>query len=258
MSIVSFAIRLAAARILRDKTWAEDAILISPVAPITEVLRRADPSPKPVIGVFTSETSSKPDGRDVGGKDNKVEITFFIYLPPIIRPLPDGTIGLGVQASAMSLDIVARQIMNELRGSTSPWKAVWDKLTVAVVEHDSKPVLVELDQGVRVACLEIRMAMSVIPEPPPGRPLYSVWLTLDGLLREDPETEPLADAIKSAIEYDTSLPAWRVTQIRMAYSAAAARAAGFTPADETETGEPSELDEIEFSGENTVGTFGDV
>lgn len=257
MSIVSFAIRLAAARIVRNRTWAEDAVLISPVAPIDEVLRRAGPSPKPVIGVFTSETSSKPNGRDVGTKDNRVEITFFVYLPPTIRPLADGTIILGVQASAMSLDIVARQILNELRGGTSPWKAIWDEMTVEVIEQDTKPVLVELDQGVRVACLEIRMAMTVIPEPPPGRALYSTWLKLDALLRSDPETEPLADTIKDVIEYDTSVPSWRAAQMRMAYSDAAARAAGFAPADETETGEPAELEQVDFSGGNTVGTFAD-
>jgi len=246
VSLVSFALRLIVTRVIKGRTWAGDSVLNAPIEPIAHVLSRADPNPRPVVGVFTQETTSKPAGIDYGTRGQRVELILFIYLPPTMRPLADQTIEIDQSASAMSLDCVSRQISNELRAGTSLWREMWAKFAVSVAEHDAKAVLIEIDQGVRVACLEVRLLVDALPEPDVGKPIGGHWLALDTMMRADPETAGIADAIKSLIEFRT-MPAWEAAQAQFALSDAAARTMGYTPQDITETGEPAVLTEIDFS-----------
>jgi hypothetical protein len=249
---VSFAIRLAATRLLRGATWAGEDVLNSPVEPIAEVMSRAGADPRPVIGVFTSEVRSDPTGRDLASKSHTVEMAIFAYLPPKFTPAGDDEIEIDHSGSAFALDFIARQATLAIRVGTSPWNAIWNKIVLGYKDVAFKPVLVELDKGVRVACTEISLTMQVIPEPDTGRGLYGVWGDLDTLMRSDPETLPLADTLKGLIE-GSAIPSWRVAQYQLAMSDVDIRAIGLAPQDTTETGEPAELEDIAFSGVNSTG-----
>mgnify|MGYP000712830981 CR=1 FL=1 len=90
MSLVSFALRLIASRILVNRTWAGGNVLNAPVTPIEEVLRRAqvphtgalEIAAKPTIGVFSSAMKSKPTGRDIGSDRRSRRIVVMAFTRP--------------------------------------------------------------------------------------------------------------------------------------------------------------------------------
>ena len=262
MSLVSFALRLIASRILVNRTWAGGNVLNAPVTPIEEVLRRAqvphtgalEIAAKPTIGVFSSAMKSKPTGRDIGSDKNSVSMTFFIYAAPI-SVIGDGAGMINVDAgqAAFVLDLVARQIMNELRAGASPWRPLWEQFAVRYEDHAANYTLLEISSGVRIPALEIDIEVHTIPEPTVGIAPFACWAELLVRMRADADAAPIADLVEAAIKFRDNLADWKVAQHQIALSFKAARAMGFTPQDITDENNPLPLSQIGVTGIMDVG-----
>lgn len=251
--LVSMALRMAVRYTLLNQTGAMARVIDSPIDPVTAILDQSDVEPRPLIAVYVQEVSGDPKGRELSSTEQKLEIVIWTYLTPA-KTIVGDDIELEVRESgaAIALDIVGAQINRALRFSTSAWRPIIYEIAHSVEKVITRPVLVEIDGGVRIPASELIISCKTVPEPKFGAPLSGVWLAIDTAMRATAETAGIANLVKNLIEGPTGLPGWKVAMGESAFTVAEARAIGIAPLDATETGEPSLLDELTTSGSNDV------
>lgn len=257
MSLVSFGLRLAACRLLAGQTWAQERILNSPLDPVDDVVRQDNGGavdPRPLIAVFTNDEKGSNEGKDIGGRPGTLDLIFFIYLPPDRVEIDAGDMVFETRTpgGAMALDLIWHQCRMALLFGPTAWRAVYERFVNKVTDVRARPILIETEKGARIPAKEVVLTIDVVPEPDLGKPLNANWLALDAAMRADDSAAPLADLIKAMIEEPSNLASWQLERANLAVSVATIRALGLAPVDPTETGEPAELEEIEYSGENVV------
>lgn len=233
MSLIALATRVILVRLLTSRTWARKPVLDSPLDPIEEVLRAADAKPKPVIAVYTSESKGKPVGLETQGGKQNVRTAVYVYLPPSKVELPDG-VGFAIDnvGSGLALSTLGRQIDAAMHLGDTPWLKVWRRFVTCIDEKTSRFVLVEIQSGVKVPCMEVIYELDCVADADFAKPLYGAWLDLDTLLRADgagSEGELLADHIKGLIEKPQGLQPYEVFQANFGLTDAAFEATGLAP-----------------------------
>lgn len=236
MSLVALAARLILVEALKGKTWAGDGVLNAPLEPVADLLD-ADGS-KPMITVYTGMQKSKPVGRDLvsGEVGHTLEIVTQVYIPPGDAEGEDVS-GINVQrgGAALAIDIVWRQIVAAIQVDLGDWATLWRKLIVSYEDFDSRPVLLEVENGMRVPCREVSLVCRTLPEPAFGVALNPFWSALDVKLREgSTEEEPtehsrVADMISALITKPDDMPEWHKTMALMGWSRGAVEAMGLVP-----------------------------
>ncbi|RWM29407.1 hypothetical protein [Mesorhizobium sp.] len=233
MSLIALATRVVLVRLLTGRTWAQDPVLDSPLDPIEEILRAANRAPKPVIAVYTSESKGKPVGLETQGGKQNVRTAIYVYLPPSAVTLPDGVaFSIDNVGSALALSTIGRQIDAAMHLGDTPWLKVWWRFVTCIDDKTSRFVLVEIQSGVKVPCMEVIYELDCVADADFAKPLYGAWLELDTLLRADgdgTEGEMLADHIKSLIENPTGLQPYQVFQANFGLTDAAFEATGLAP-----------------------------
>jgi hypothetical protein len=233
VSLISLATRVVLARMLDGRTWAQSPILDQPLDPIEEVLRAASGKPKPVIAIYTGEAHGQPTGLETQGGCQKVKTIVYAYLPPSKIELPDVVeFTIDNVGSGLALNTIGRQIDAAMHFGNSAWIAVWRRIVVKVDNRVARFVLVEIDKGVKVPCMEVVYDLDCVAEPDFAKPLYGAWLQLDSLLRADgagSEGEMLADHIKGLIENPAGLQDYEVFQGNFGLTDAAFEATGLAP-----------------------------
>ena len=233
MSLIALATRVILLRLLTGRTWAQDQVFDSPLDPIDEILRAANAAPKPVIAVYTAESKGKPVGLETQGGKQNVRTAVYVYLPPSKVTIPDGlAFEIDNVGAGLALSTIGRQIDAAIHLGNAPWIKVWRRFVTCVDEKTSRFVLVEIQSGVKVPCMEVIYELDCVADADFAKPLYGAWLDLDTLLRADgagTEGETLADHIKGLIEKPEGLQPYEVFQANFGLTDAAFEATGLAP-----------------------------
>lgn len=233
MSLIAIATRVVLARILTGRTWATGQILDQPLDPIAEVLRAADGKPKPVIAIYTGEAKGKPAGLETQGGCQNIRMMLYIYLPPAKVTLPNSVaFEIDNVGSGLLLGTLSRQVDAAMHFGNQSWIEVWRRFVLKIDEKLERYVLVEIEHGVKVPCLELIYELDTVADADFAKPLYGAWLQLDTLLRADgagSEGVLLADHLKSLIEQPANLHDYEVFQGNFGLSDAAFEATGLAP-----------------------------
>lgn len=202
MSLVSFALRIATARVLRNATYAGPRVYDSMISPADLLHKEADA----FIVVAVDSAERIPEGRDLLGAACSLELTLDAAVASRVTvktkdgeedeqefvsiPHTDG--GMEV-----TLDLMMRQTMRALLTSTSPWAVLWRTLVTKIskVQIDRGA---SAEKGVRFAARQTVMTLDVIAEPSFGEP-EGVWADLLALMRDDAEFADLADILELEI-----------------------------------------------------------
>ena len=249
MSLTAFAIRLIGSRLLVGQTWAEDRIVNSPVDPLAQWNQSAtDGTMKPTIAIYSGDRQLLVGGKQSQGGVPRLDLVFDIVMPAI-RVDVGGGIQLETSQSggAAANDFVARQVDAALRFGPEPWLELWNIFVVGIAEVRSRNLLMELDQGVQAALMEVTYTLNTLPDPGFGIPLFGGWQKLVTAMEADAAVAPLAPLVSSMITEPAGLPAWRQIQAFLGASDPAIRNSGLAPQDSTETGEAAVLSDIDLT-----------
>lgn len=240
MSLVALASRIIFTQIVRGRTFAEDRVRNAPLEPIEEVTRES----KCVIAVYTGVQKNKPRGRaalSAGSSAATMEIVFQCYIPPAETDGPLGVLSLQKSGAGIAVDLMQRQVLSALQTGSDEWYELWCELVMGYADFDSKPILVVIEDGIRIPAREVTLLLEVINEPTAGAPIPPFWTKLDGMIRQVGEIE-VADLIMCELKGEGLLPSWRQAMATLGLSRRAVDAGGLGPVDHTLTsGEPAVL-----------------
>lgn len=250
MSLISLATRIMLVRLLAGRTWAQDQIYNSPLDPIAELMRAANAKPKPAIAIYTDQAQGKPVGLETQGGCQIVRTKVYIYLPPSKIELPDLVeFSIDNVGAALALNTIGRHVDAAMHYGNAPWVRLWRRFVLKIDDKVSRFVLVEIQSGVKIPCLEISYELDCVADADFGKPLYGAWIELDALLRADgagSEGEILADHIKGLIEDPAGLHDYELFQMNFGLTDAAFEATGLAPL-------PSSTDPDDGSAPNLEG-----
>lgn len=225
MSLVAQAIITTVRNLLTGRTWAGDNVVESPVDPITDMgVRSSTDIRAPFIAVYVERVS-----QELHGQGGEADLKIYVYLPTDRVLMPDGVVYQGVRKNAgMTLNLVARQVENALSVTISPWAEIWRRLVIECRDTTVRPLLIEIENGVRIPAIEITNMLKIMSEPLIGEPLGQTFQMFDAALRAA-EGNGLADVIKTMIEAPAGLPAYLDTAMQLQMSSAAIEALGIMP-----------------------------
>ena len=248
--LASFVARSALVGLLRGRTWAGGRVLNSPLEPLEELL--SGDAVRPMIAVFSGTYKGDVTGRELTGARNDLDIIIQLYIPPVTSDGEesdlDGWMPDPMRGAAPALDILWRQVVCCLQGRTGDWNDIWNGVVARYTKVDSRPILIEGDEGIRIPCREITLSCVTISDPPLGEPLRSTYADFEQKLRDGCD-EALADVFKAAAEAPESLPDWQIAIAAMGWSRTAAAAVGFSePLVADDDGNPVTVTEIVIDG----------
>jgi hypothetical protein len=225
MSIASQAIITTARKLITGATWAGANVEEAPVDPVSELINKAaEGKVLPYIAVYIERMTGKPNGVE-GDADLKI----YIYLPPNEMQVPDGeSFRPSRRIAGMTLNILARQVENALATTVAPWSEIWRRLVLSIGDRTFRPLLLEIENGVRVPAMEISLALDVLPEPEIGSPLSTTYQLFDAALRATDDAV-IADIFKAAIENPADLEAYEDAAMQLHMTSAAVDALGIGP-----------------------------
>jgi hypothetical protein len=214
MSLISQALIIATANVLRGKTWAGDLVFRQPIDPISEVLRTEGETQRPVIAVYVDSAKFTGDGRQTQGSQSAIELKIFVYVAPGRLFLPEEThFVLDSNSAGLTLDVMVRQVDAAFHADQGydltvvDWLSVWKKLAWKVGDRNVRYVLIEVENGIKIPTVEITYSLSAIPDPNFVGPMTAAWEMFDERLRADGgEGVQMADLFKGMIDPGASIP----------------------------------------------------
>lgn len=235
MTITSQAVMETARALIEWSTWADDRIMISPMNPIDEMLRQNGDKQKPWVALYVEDTKAMYSGKDSSGYGADLNLKIFIYVAPGLTELPDGySVELDGKSAGLTLNFMARQIEKALHMADTDWQKLWNILVLNIDSRTAQFIMAEIEDGVRIPCMELSYTMNVVPDPQLGKDLYGPWVMLDTLLRTYTEGVALADLFKEMIEGPTGLTDYEIFQRQFGLSDAAHDASGLDLVDGAE------------------------
>jgi hypothetical protein len=158
---------------LRGKTWAGgvDGVIIAPSDPITQVAAIAART-KPTIVLHTGEASSIHDA-----DGSKIGLTIEVYIPAQFEMDDGKTWHTRHNMAAASITaIVFAQIDRCLRADPHQFSDMFRRIASPMVEAISRPMLVPIENSVRMPACELHCTFKSLADPELGLPLSGVWL----------------------------------------------------------------------------------
>lgn len=236
MSLVSLALRIAVTEALKGRTLAENRVVDSELAAISDLIGE---SPAPIIIVSVDDASGERDKAGLSLLDAADEIGLLFEIAVASRVTAEALDGAG-DASVIaieptskgleaSLDILWRQVSRALLTPLDgePWGEIVRQLILKMTRFQMKRGG-EAD-GNRVATRFYLLSVEPIAEPDFGRPAGDVWAELIAAMERTAGLAELARVIRAAIEQPAGLADWRVVQARLGLPEAEVRALGIAP-----------------------------
>lgn len=256
MSLVSLAVRIIARNCISGQTWAEARVMDQPIDPIMEVVSNDEYVGKPAVALYTQRSKGTPCGLETQGGPQEQVLMAYVYLPPNKIDLPDGVaFEADNQTAGIVLNAMGRQIDAAMHFGNEAWVTLWRKFVLNVEVMKSQFVLVEIEDGVRVPCLEISYEIKTIAEPDFGAPLYGYWLELDTELRGmSAEGILLADLFKGLIEAPSGLEDFAQFQMNFGLTDPAFASTGLDPLAVNDDGTAPLLEDVPSEPDITVTT----
>lgn len=255
--MITIALRTILSRIIEDQTWAAERVFDSPLDPLVEIARSIDEKSRPCIALYTQEASGKPPGLETQNGPQSVKMVIAIYVPPAAVKLPNGVeLQIDNVGSALALNTIERQVDAAMHFGPAAWVELWRRFVLHIAEKRSRFVLISVENGVRIPCLEVEYDLNCVGDAEFARPLYGAWLDLDTRLRTaGPGSEDviIADHLKSLIETPANLHDYEQFQANFALTNAAFATTGLNPlATDPESGDVPILEEVDAPPEITV------
>lgn len=238
MSIVSLAIRICAAKAFKGKTWvASDRIFQQLAFPLAEVSPEVGEKGKPAIVVYSKNHDYSLE-RDQGNSEGS--LLFMVYMPPNKVDLGQNEIGFEVdnKSSGIAINAIGHQIFKALQIGNGEWANLFRQFAYKITGTKTQYVLIEIEDGVPMPCLEINLEYDAITEPCIDD-FGPLWERLDAALRDedDPQNIIMADLIKNLI-VDDSISDIEAFQRSFGLSDAAYQASGLGFIDNVDLEDP--------------------
>lgn len=239
MSIVAQALVFIARKaIIAGETWAGSNVKEQPVDPIGDWYRGGITPSSPLVTVYFERAEQEGTGN---GAD--VDLLVYVYLPPSTVTLPDGTVYAADASNAgMTLNVICRQIERAVLYADNEWGNLFRRfvLNVDAIRRSTRPIIIEIEDGVRIPAMELKYGVSTMPDPKIGAALTNTWIALDTSLRGSGNSV-VADIFKALIETPDSVPDYRLLQVQEGLSDAALYGVGVGPAAEGAVDDDGEL-----------------
>lgn len=230
MSLTGQALVIIVSKALAERTWAESRVLMQPVDPIVAVLKSDASAGNPHIAVYAEKVEA--DGLALETQRGCQEVTCKIiaYFPPAVTIIDgEAELDFSGDSAGLGLSLMGRQVDAALHYGNQDWVDLFRKFALKMKDRKARYILVELENGVRIPCLELEYCFDTLPEPEFGRPIYGHWLELDTKLRETSQGAQLANLFKALIEEPTDLPDWAQFQMATNLTDAAFATTGLNP-----------------------------
>jgi hypothetical protein len=252
MSLTRLAMRVAAARALRDRTLAGPRVFDSAVDPIDQTI--ADQR-QPLIVLTTDEHELEVTGRNLGIGNHRCELVIEIAIAARVEvPASDGqggqiTIAIPHTDEGMelTLDIMEHQVLRALTRADNRWSTVWMRLVPRITRSLSRRGA-SADNGVRFAARQLILSCDLVDTPVAGGTVApeGAWGALLVLMEADPALAGLASLLRGEIE-GAPVDAWRRAAEALGVPLEVADQIGIGP--ETDLADdPSPLTEILVEG----------
>lgn len=224
MSLTRLAMRIAAAKAIRDRTLAQDRVFDSAVDPIDQTILETH---QPMVVVTTDEHSLDVTGRDLGSGPHECNLVIEIAIAARTEVQADDGAGGQItvtiphtdEGMEITLDILEHQVIGALQRDNNDWTRLWMMLVPRVTKRLSRRGA-STEDGIRFAARQIVLTCDLVDTPPSGAPVAdeTAWgraLTtmeadidlapIAGLLRSEIEGEPLTDWRRAAQELGVPL-----------------------------------------------------
>jgi hypothetical protein len=252
MSLTRLAMRLAAARTVRDRTLAGPRVFDSAVDPIDQTIAE---NRQPLIVVTTDEHELAVTGRDLGSGDHQCDLIFEIAIASRVElPAADGqggqiTIAIPHTDEGMelTLDMMEHQVLSALTRDDGAWSRIWMQLVPRVTRRLSRRGA-SSENGVRFAARQIVLSCDLVDTPTVGAPIAAgtAWGDALAAMEADPDLAGIAGVLRSEIE-GNPLADWRRAAAMLGVPIEVANEIGLGPVLDQKD-DPSPLDQIVLDG----------
>lgn len=257
MSLSRLAMRIAAARAVRNATLAEGRVFDSVVDPIDMTVAE---NRSPVLVVMTDEHEAIPTGRDLFQTD--VSCDLIIEAAIAARVEIEGQVSLEIphtdEGMELVLDIIEHQVIAALTRERTPWSRIWMKLVPRVKRRLSRRGA-SAENGIRFAARQIVLSCDLIEAPTDGAAIEpgSTWADVLAVMEEDEVLAPIADLLRTTIE-GGAVPEWQRAANMLAIHKSTANALGIGPLLDTGN-DPVLFEELALAGDiNTTISDSDL
>jgi hypothetical protein len=214
MSLTRLAMRLAAARALRDRTLAGARVFDSAVDPIDQTIAAQR---QPLLVLTTDEHALEVSGRDLGSGTHRCDLVIEVAIAARVEvPAEDGqggqiTIAIPHTDEGMelTLDLMEHQVVSALTRDDGAWARVWMTLVPRVHQRLSRRGA-SSENGVRFAARQLVLTCDLIDAPAPDAalPATGAWSKVLTLMEADAAMAGIASLIRAEVE-GTLVPEWR-------------------------------------------------
>ena len=252
MSLVSQALLTVVRKALTGRTWAAENVLEQPVDPLAAMIR--DGQGRPYLAVYSEQTKGEPSGTETQSGVRHIKLKLIAYVPPKVMVEQDEvSFEFDNTGAGLLLNLIGRQADAALHYGNTTWVDLFRKFVLCVEKVETRYLLIELENGVRVPALEACYDVQSVPEPEFGKPLYGAWQQLDTALRATPEGAKVADLFKALIEAPADLPDYQQFQIATNLSDAAFRSTGLDPLAVDDEGVPPTTNDVDADPDIGIG-----
>jgi hypothetical protein len=229
MSLVGLALRIVTVKALLGKTFADERVFDSQIAPLDAL----ENGPAPLIVVYTDDEEDAISGGDLFAPDRSLALIIHTAVASQVEAKA-GSASLEIphtdEGLEASLDLMRFDIIHALQTGDDIWCDLWSRLVV-----DKKAMSVRrgasVRKGLRFAARELVLTVDTVAEPAPGID-RELWNDLDAAMRTDADLIGVADLIASRVTIGAAWPNWRQTAAVLGLSRKASMALGIAPEDD--------------------------
>ncbi len=247
MSLSRLAMRIAAARAVKNATLAEGRVFDSAIDPIDMTIAE---NRSPILVVMTDEHEAIPTGRDLFHADHSCDL--IIEAAIAARVEIEGEVSITIphtdEGMELVLDMIEHQVIAALTRERTAWSRVWMKLVPRVKRRLSRRGA-SAENGVRFAARQIVLTCDLIEAPTDGAavPAGSAWADVLAVMADDAALEPISDLLRATIEGEP-VADWKRAANMLGVHMATANALGLGPLLD-EAGDPVEIEELSLEGD---------
>ena len=230
MSLGALALRISAARALQGRTFAEDRIFDSAIAPIDLTVASER---RPFIVVSCDQERGNVSGRDLLGAEREIDLMIELALASCV-PGDEG-IDLLIphtdEGMEVALDLMVRQVQRALIDGEGLWSRVFLAMVPRIRRIEQRRAA-GAENGVRYAARQVILVCDAIADPSFGTAPEpgGAWSMFLAALGEDADTAGLTALIETAI-IGTSLAPWDVMRAELGLAEDEASGLGIMPLD---------------------------
>ena len=251
MSLTRLVMRLAAARALRDRTFAGARVFDSAVDPIDQTIAE---NRQPLLVLTTDEHEADITGRDLAGDHQRCDLVIELAIAARVElPASDGDggqISIAIphtdEGMELTLDIMEHQVTRALTRDDNAWSRAWMKLVPRVTQRLSRRGA-SSENGVRFAARQLVLTCDLVDTPVAGNTIVpnSAWGEVLTLMQADPILGNIANLLRTELD-GTALADWRRAAEALGIPLEVANHIGIGPIADLEA-DPQPLSDVTFA-----------